>query len=124
MGILNSAKDLFFIAKDKIQNGIIKIKTALAKFFEKALNLMKITIDKLAKRVRGVIVGAAHFYRRIGDKFQEGTKNYSLDTELGEWYETTVVKNVDLQDIPPQYRTMEEEFEIDDTRELNEALAY
>lgn len=124
MGLLNRAKDLFYIAKDKIKYGIIKVKTALAKFFEKALNLMKITIDKLTERVRGVIVGAAHFYRRIGDKFQEGTKNYSLDKELGEWYETTVVKNVDLQDIPPQYRTMEEEFEIDDTRELNEALAY
>lgn len=124
MGLLNRAKDLFYIAKDKIKYGIIKVKTAIAKFFEKALNLMKITIDKLTERVRGVIVGAAHFYRRIGDKFQEGTKNYSLDKELGEWYETTVVKNVDLQDIPPQYRTMEEEFEIDDTRELNEALAY
>lgn len=61
MGLLNRAKDLFYIAKDKIKYGIIKVKTALAKFFEKALNLMKITIDKLTERVRGVIVGAAHF---------------------------------------------------------------
>jgi hypothetical protein len=122
MGILSGIKNLFYIAKEKIKNAFIKVKNALTKFFEKALSMMKVVVEKIATKVRGVILGSAHFFRRIGNKYQEGTKNYSLEEELGEWNETTVTRDIELEDVPPKYRTMSDEFEIDDTRELDEAL--
>lgn len=116
-------KELFYIGVEKIKSAFIKVKNALTKFFQKALDMMRAVVNKLASKVRGVILGATHFFRKIGNKYQEGTKNYSLEEELGEWNETTVTRDISLEDVPPQYRTMEDEFEIDDTRELNEALA-
>ena len=123
MGIISKAKELFYIAKEKIKGAFVKVKNALTRFFEKALNMMKTVIDKIATRVRGVILGAAHFFRKVGNKYQEGTRNYSVEEELGEWNETTVTREIELEDVPPKYRTLDDEFEIDDTRELDEALA-
>lgn len=120
MGLIS---DFFYIAKEKIKNAFVKIKNALTRFFEKALNMMKTVLDKIAARVRGVILGAAHFLRKVGNKYQEGTKNYSLEEELGEWNETTVTRTIDAEDVPLKYRVLEDEFEIDDTRELDAALA-
>ena len=84
---------------------------------------MRTVIDKLANKVRGIILGSAHFFRKVGNKYQEGTYNYSLVEELGEWNETTVTKEITIEDIPPKYRTLDYEFEVDDTRELDAALA-
>jgi len=123
MGIISKVKQLFYIAKEKIKNAFVKVKNALTKFFQKAIDLMKKVIDKIASKVRGVILGAAHFFRKVGNKYQEGTKNYSLEEGLGEWNETTVTREIELEDVPPKYRILEDEFEIDDTRELDEALA-
>lgn len=123
MGILSKAKGLFYIATDKIKNASVKVKNALTKFFQKAIDMMKKVIEKIAAKVRGVILGAAHFFRKVGNKYQEGTKNYSLEEELGEWNETTVTREIELEDVPPKYRTLDDEFEVDDTRELDEALA-
>ena len=123
MGLFSKIKEAFYIAKEKIKSAYVKVRNALSRFFEKALSMMKATIDKIATRVRGVILGAAHFFRKVGNKYQEGTRNYSVEEELGEWNETTVTREVDLEDIPPKYRTLDDEFEVDDTRELDEALA-
>ena len=116
--------DCFYIAKEKIKNAFIKIKDELTKFFSKALEMMKTVMDKLVNRVRGVIIGAAHFFRKIGNKYQEGTRNYSVEEEIGEWNETTVTRDVPLEEVPPKYRTYDEEFEVDDTRELAATLEY
>lgn len=124
MGIISGIKNLFYIAKEKIKKAYVKVKNALTHFFEKALNMLKTVVNKLASKVRGVILGSAHFFRRIGNKYQEGTRNYSLEEEIGEWNETTVTKEIYLEDVPPQYRTLNDEFEIDDTYELDAALAY
>lgn len=123
MGIVSKVKELFYIGKEKLKNGWVKVKNELTKFFEKALDMMNIVIDKIASRVRGVVLGASHFFRKVGNKYQEGTKNYSLEEELGEWNETTVTKEIELENVPPKYRTLDNEFEVDDTRELDEALA-
>lgn len=123
MRLLSKAKELYYIAKEKIKNGFIKVKNALTRFFEKALNMLKTVISKLAAKVRGVLLGSAHFFRRIGNRYQEGTKNYSLEEEIGEWNETTVTRDITLEDIPPQYRTLDDEFEIDDTCELDAVLS-
>lgn len=124
MRLISKVKEVFYISKDKIKNACVKVKNALTKFFQKAIDMMKKVMDKIATKVRGVILGAAHFFRKIGNKFQEGTKNYSLEEELGEWNETTVTREIELEDVPPKYRTLDDEFEVDDTRELDEALAY
>ena len=123
MGLISMAKKLFYIAKEKIKNAFVKVKNALTRFFQKAIDMMKKVIDNIVPKVRGVVMGAADFYRRIGNKYQEGTKNYSLEEELGEWNETTVTRQIELEDIPPKYRTLDDEFEVDDTVELDEALA-
>lgn len=124
MGIISKAKELFYIAKEKIKSAFVKVKNTLTKFFQKAIDMMKKVIDKIATKVRGVILGASHFFRKIGNKYQEGTKNYSLEEELGEWNETTVTREIELEDVPPKYRTLDDEFEVDDTRELDAVLAY
>lgn len=130
MGILKAlgkakewAKEIFYIGKEKLKNARVWIKNELTKFFKKALDMMNIVIDKIASKVRGVVLGASHFFRKVGNKYQEGTKNYSLEEELGEWNETTVTKEIELENVPPKYRTLDDEFEVDDTRELDEALA-
>ena len=120
MGIISK---IFYIGKEKIKNGWVKVKNEFTKFFKKALDMMNIVIDKIASKVRGVVLGASHFFRKVGNKYQEGTKNYSLEEELGEWNETTVTKEIELENVPPKYRTLDDEFEVDDTRELDEALA-
>ena len=116
-------KDWFYIAVDKIKSAFVAVINEMTKFFEKAISMMKTVINKLASKVRGVILGAAHFFRKVGTKYQEGTKNYSLEREIGDWNETTVTRDIDLKDVPPKYRTMDEEFEVDDTKELDESLA-
>lgn len=124
MGLISKAKELFYIAKEKIKNAFVKIRNELTRFFEKALKMMKVVLEKITNRVRGIILGAAHFFRKVGNKYQEGTRNYSVEEELGEWNETTVTREIELENVPPKYRTLDDEFEIDDTRELNEALEY
>jgi hypothetical protein len=123
MGIISWAKEKFYILTEKIKNGYIKVKNELTKFFEKALDMMKKVIEKIAIKVRGVVLGASHFFRKVGNKYQEGTKNYSLEEELGEWNETTVTREIEVENVPPKYKTLDDEFEVDDTRELDEALA-
>lgn len=61
----NSVKKFYYIAKDKLKKGYIKIKNALTKFFQKAIDMMKKVIDKLASKVRGVILGASHFLEKL-----------------------------------------------------------
>ncbi|WP_315270472.1 hypothetical protein [Oribacterium sinus] len=102
MGILKAlgkakewATEIFYIGKEKLKNARVWIKNELTKFFKKALDMMNIVIDKIASKVRGVVLGASHFFRKVGNKYQEGTKNYSLEEELGEWNETTVTKEIE-----------------------------
>ena len=121
--IAEGLNNIFYIAKERIKSAFVKVKNAMTRFFVKALSMMKTVIEKIETKVRGIILGCAHFYRKLGNKYQEGTKNYTLDEELGEWNETTVTREIPIEDIPPQYLKMDEEFEIDDTAELDAALA-
>ena len=123
MGLIRKTKELFYIGMEKIKKGFVKVKNKLTRFFQKAIDMMKKVVEKIAAKVRGVILGAAHFFRKVGNKFQEGTKNYSLEEELGEWNETTLTREIKFEDVPPKYKTLDDEFEVDDTRELDEALA-
>ena len=57
------AKEKYYIGKEKLKNATVWIKNELTKFFERALNMMNIVIDKIASKVRGVVLGASHFFR-------------------------------------------------------------
>ena len=130
-GIKKAAKAVghaFYIVADKIRRGFVKVKNALTRFYNKALSFMKKVLDKVKTKVRGVIMGAAHFFRKVGNKYQEGTKNYSVDEEVGEWQETVITQEIEEEDIPPKYRTLNDEFFVDgefyvnDTKELDEVI--
>lgn len=114
--------DFFYIAAEKIKSAFIKVKDALTSFFSKALNMMKDVIDKLARKLNKPIKGVVHFVQKIGDKWQEKTKNYTLDEEIGEWNEITVTKSLVLEDVPPEYQTMDDEFEVNDTQQIDAEL--
>ena len=84
--------------------------------------MMKTVLNKLALKLRKPILGMSHFIRKVGNMFQEGTKSYTLDEELGEWNETTVTREVQYEDIPEKYQRLDDEFEIDDTVEMDACL--
>lgn len=115
--------DIFYIAAGVIKNAYVAVKNAMTRFFEKALCMMKTVIAKITDKVRGIILGAAHFFRKVGNKYQEGTRNYSVQEEIGEWNETVVTREIPREDVPTKYRTLDGEFEIDDSRELDAVLA-
>lgn len=127
MGIIRKIKEkikeFYYIAKEKIKRAKVIVKNELTQFFQKAIDMMKKVIEKIAIKLRGVVLGASHFFRKVGNKYQEGTKNYSLEEELGEWNEITATREIALENVPPKYKTLDDEFEVDDTRELDEALA-
>lgn len=129
MGLLSSffgALDgLCMIAKSLLQKGVVVIKGFLGEVFKNAQEMMNNVIDRLEQRIESEIEGASHFFRQVGDMFQEGTKNYYLDTELGEWHETVVTRTVENSAIPEAYLTqMGVENEYNDTLELQNALSY
>ena len=124
MGIISGLRNAFWIAAEKIKSAFVKVKNTLTRFFEKALSMMKYVAGKVAEKIRHAILGAAHFFRKVGNKYQEGTRTLYLEEEIGEWKEETYTREIKLEDIPPKYRTLDDEFEIDDTRELDAALSY
>ena len=128
MGILSNffgALDgLCIIAKSLLRKGVVIIKGLLGEVFKRAQDMMNNVIDRLEQKIEGEIEGASHFFRQVGDLFQEGTKNYFLDTELGEWHETVVTRTVESSAIPEAYLTqLNDENEYNDTLELQNALS-
>ena len=115
-------KDLCFMVAERVKSGVIKIIDAITKFFHNALGMMKTVLNKLALKLRKPILGMSHFIRKVGNMFQEGTKSYTLDEELGEWNETTVTREVQYEDIPEKYQRLDDEFEIDDTVEMDACI--
>ena len=114
-----------YIAIGIVRRATVKVKNALASFHQASLRLMNNIIDKLEGRIEGELQGAAHFFRKMGDLFQEGTKNYSLDEEMGEWKETVVTRNVTKGAIPESYLDrLYGYLEVNDTRELQNSLEY
>ena len=125
MGLFDTLANLVYIGIDMIKQATVVIKGIMARFFQEALNMMNTVVDRLQNRVVGELQGAAHFFRLAGGVFQEGTKNYSIDEELGEWHETVVTRKVGLEQVPESYLPdLYAENEYNDTRELKNALEY
>lgn len=123
--VFRFASNALYIGVQVIKKARVAAKVLLRDFFQTALTMMNQVIDRIADRVEGELQGAAHFFRQTGELFQEGTKNYSLDSEIGEWNETIVTRNVSQEAVPKSYlASLLSGLEVNDTRELQNSLEY
>ncbi len=96
---------------------------AFQNFLHKARDFLRVVIQKIQGKIAGTLVGAAHVLKKVGDKCLELSQNFSVDPELGTWKETTVKRVIDEKDIPPTaLRKLKETGEVNNTKEINEAL--
>ena len=116
------------IEMELIQKGIVKGQNEMTPFYQSALNFLRLSIKKAAPKIPGVVMGAAHFYRKIDDQFQEGAKIYSVDERAKEWMETVITRTITKDEIPPKYTSAEDiyvlngMFYVNDTKELLNAI--
>ena len=121
--VFNTISDVCYLAKKVIRQAKVIVQGVLRDIFQTALNLLNDVIDRLEAKIDAKIEGAAHFFRQVGDVFQEGTKNYFIDTELGDWHETIVTRVVGLSAVPEKYLPLlEGDNEYNDTLELQNAI--
>ncbi len=112
-----------YIAIDFVKNATVVIKGIMKEIFQAALDFMNNVIDKIQDRIVGKLMGTAHFFRMMGDKFQEGTVLYSIDEEIGEWIKKTVTRTINQNNVPESYMSdLMSGIEVNDTVELKNAL--
>ena len=73
----------------------------LAKFWNNIIDFLQKVIRKLQEKM--VVSGCKDFLKKLGDKFQNISKNYSQN-EAGKWKETVVTYEMDEKEVPPEYR--------------------
>ncbi len=94
--------------------------TLIVKYWNKVITFLKNVIPKLKSKIQGMLMGSAVFIRRIGRKFQNRTKHYSKD-EMMRWKETTVVYEMNEEDVPEEYRQYakeNEDYDVTDELEM------
>lgn len=84
--------------------------TLIAKYWNKVLSFLQKVIQKLKAKVQGTLMGSAVYIRKVGRKFQNKTKHYSKD-EMMRWKETTVVYEMEEEEVPEEYRRYANEYE-------------
>ena len=84
--------------------------TLIAKYWNKIISFLKQVSQKLMAKLPGKLMGSAVFLRKVGRKFQNRTKHYSKD-ELMRWKETTVVYEMEEEEVPEEYRQYAKEYE-------------
>ncbi len=84
--------------------------TLVAKYFNKILDFLKKVTLKLKAKISGTLMGSCVFIRKLGRKFQNRTKHYSKD-EMMRWKETTVVYEMEEEEVPEEYRQYAKEYE-------------
>lgn len=113
--ILNIGADLL---RKFMNSGFInKVKDL---FKKAALMMMYAVMERLQSKIKEKILGTAHFYNLENEEWQEKTKCYTVDPEIGEWNEFTVVKNRTIDKIPEEYRNCTGE--INDTKEIKREM--
>lgn len=130
-GIAKSVGKALYVSCKKIVHGVWNLgkriltaaQQAFQNFLRKARDFLRVVIQKIQVKIAGTLVGAAHVLKKVGDKCLELSRNYSVDSELGTWKETTVKKVIDEKEIPPNVlRKLKETGEVNNTKELNEVL--
>lgn len=124
MGLFN----FIYIQAKKILDGVVKIvdkaKKALQHYFENAHNFLKKAFIKVSQRKGNEYKGATHFIQNKGNQFYEGTDIISVDKEMGEYSRTTVLKRIEEEEVPTQYRDMKNEEELYDTEDVDAVLSF
>jgi hypothetical protein len=92
--------------------------TLIAKYWNKIFAFLKNVVNAIKFKLKRLVLGTKVFMKRIGDKFQTRTKNYSKDEETKKWKETIVTCNHNEEEIPDEYKNINyatmpgDEFEI------------
>ena len=122
LSLVGGIANFLFIAVEKVKKAVVMVKDLIMQaFFTSAQIMMQTVINKIESRIIGTLEGSAHAIRATGDTYQEVTRNYSVDEELGDWHEVVVTRKF-TQQLPAAYQGLADGEEKNDTRELDEAL--
>lgn len=102
--------------------GLILGVGVIAAFWKEIQAWLKKVLEKIRVVVKGTVEGVRVFFSRLHGVGKEISKNY---TKVGmKWKETVVVKNVEIDEIPEEYRKnlAIEGKEYDYTNELEREL--
>ena len=111
-----------WITLSRIKNGIVRGITAIKRFFRRVLAFLKLCVEKLTEIVKTIILGVSHLIRKTRGKIIEVATVYTKNEKTKEWEEIEMTKSLKENEVPKEYRRMDEEFEIDDTRDLDDTL--
>lgn len=131
-GAIASGIKAVYVTVKKIVSGVWNfgkqivnaIQQAIQVFLQKARDFLRNVLQKIRLKIVGVLVGAAHVIKKMGDNCVEMSQNFSVDSELSTWKVTTVKRQISESELPPSIRQkLNLEGEVNNTQELNEALA-
>lgn len=111
-----------WITLSRIKNGIVRGFTAIKRFFRRVLAFLKLCVEKLTEIVKGIILGVSHLIRKTRGKIIEVATVFTKNEKTKEWEEIEITKSLKENEVPKEYRRMDDEFEIDDTRDLDDTL--
>ena len=115
------------ITVEAMRRAKVIVQGIMRHFVQRAVDFMNAVFDKIQSKIRGTLEGGAHIFRKVDGNYQEITRNYSIENEIGEWIETDVSRNVTAEAIPADYFAMLDnsfEHEVNDTKELKNCISY
>ena len=95
----------------------------LSKFWKEICNFLNRAMEKVRQIVRGVVMGAKIFVKKILEGVQEISKTYSYDQTNRQWEETIATRKVSESDVPPDIRALVGSSEVDITNKLEMQLS-
>jgi hypothetical protein len=84
----------------------------LTVFWEEIRDWVKSVWEDIKVRFKPVVSGVKIFVRKMREAFKEIVKHWHQDKQ-GQWHETTVTKQVDESQVPPEIRAMAKKQEVD-----------
>lgn len=122
-GIVNVGRSLVEGVVNIVKRTYDYVKEKLIQYFNEVKDYLKIVAGKICGIMVGILVGAAHCIRKVGDKFQEVSQNFFIDKERGKWNVKEVVRKIEFSALPPDVQEeMKHKEEHNDTKRVNEAL--
>ena len=95
----------------------------LSLFWKEICNFLNRAMEKVRQIVRGIVMGARIFLKKMWEGVQEISKNYSYDQTSKQWEETIVRRTVSESEVPADILAKVGSNETDVTRELEMQLS-
>lgn len=95
----------------------------LKKFWKEICNFLKRAMEKVRQIVRGVVMGAKIFVKKLWEGVQEISKTYSYDQTNRQWEETIATRTVPESEVPADIRALVGSSEVDITNKLEMQLS-